>query len=927
MRHTAGQERSKRCLRLRTVPRCLAGALLATSGVVSPCRALPATDEQCLLQTSVLSEASLSRQVPHQIHGVSDQERLNELHPDQRRDYESYEDLREDDPPCGAVPTAHPCKISWEAEIVGPLDHEVARLARVRRPEWLRHGLFPPVREEGEAPGTTAPEVHHKVQHVAVLNKAGVWVLMFVVIVAMAAAVVKMDTEVDQAAIEDAVSEKQASFFQRWKPHLHMLITAIALNGAMVCWGISQEYLMTTEYMRKDGPAERMPSSIFLTLANRVFTVISSFVVLKMNGTGLYFSGTWICCVPSFTNSVSSWLQYQSLAYVSFPLQCATKSAKLLPVMMISTLRGKKQKLSDYIEAIVIVVAIAVFAIEVEGAHHDVSRHLKVVGFVMLVIVLFVDSTTPHMQDTILQKYPEMTVMQMSFTMACISCVMLFIFLCAKGELLEAFRFFNHFPLAWLHLVVLSFCSTIQQILIPYTIRHFGPVVFVVMITFRQLISMLVSACMFGHAISVLAWLAACLASCTVIKRALRPVEKEKPERPPQSEDDMPEQDRGHSRTDGDAENRRKTSVLKYLRSMHMWNVFLCMLGVHVPLALYSITQEFMSVHYWNGDLFHYSMFLIAMNRTLASIFAVCLLKVQGITVLTPSLKYALIPAACNLSATYCQYRALHFLAYPMQSLIKTFKVVPVMLVGRVLGTRTYKWIDYVEATMITMLAGFFAWNFNRSQREFMGKDSSNLLAGIWLMVGYIFSDCVTSNSEDLLYQRYRLDPAHMLLGMQFIAGMFSWTILLCDGQLFGAIRFIHSHEEVWIPILVLAAAEAAGSYACTITVRLFGPAVFTLILMSHQMVSLLISVFFFSHPVTILCAICLGAVAMVTLTAAGRQALEKDSKVLMPRPASSECAGDKDHVETLKATNQASPACAEGKDNVEALKGPLKGP
>mmetsp|Transcript_111130 Transcript_111130/g.248315 ORF Transcript_111130/g.248315 Transcript_111130/m.248315 type:complete len:458 (+) Transcript_111130:90-1463(+) len=93
MRHTAGQERSKRCLRLRTVPRCLAGALLATSGVVSPCRALPATDEQCLLQTSVLSEASLSRQVPHQIHGVSDQERLNELHPDQRRE---YEDLREE---------------------------------------------------------------------------------------------------------------------------------------------------------------------------------------------------------------------------------------------------------------------------------------------------------------------------------------------------------------------------------------------------------------------------------------------------------------------------------------------------------------------------------------------------------------------------------------------------------------------------------------------------------------------------------------------------------------------------------------------------------------------------------------------------------------------------------------------------------------
>lgn len=721
------------------------------------------------------------------------------------------------------------------------------------------------------------PDGQFEVNHVAILNKVGIWVLMFVMITVVAAVMARMgsgakaESEAKQRgeagpgaeASSGDLDDGEQTLWQKLMPRLHLLITAIALNITMVLWGIAQEYMMTNKYHRPGYEPERMPSSVFLTMMNRIVTVVVAFVILKFNGAPIAFSGLRLTCIPSITNSISSWLQYQSLLYVSFPLQSATKSAKLLPVMIMSSLRGKAHKAYDYFEALVIVVALVIFAFEVE--RHGTGSAATWVGVLMLVGVLCMDSITPHAQDMILESHPKMTVMQISFSMSCVSVVLLFIALCAKGELMEVIRFLSLFPSAWVHVFVLSVCSTLSQILIPYTIKNFGPVAFTVMITVRQMISTIVSSVAFGHEISALGWIAVAMAFSTVIKRAVRP---------------MAQGERNRRDSENGAGPRQVGGFLRSMKS----HIVICILGMHVPLLLYSIAQEFMSVHVWQGDQFDYSMLLIATNRTLASLFAVGLLKAEGLSVWVPSMKLAIVPAAFNTVGTWYQYRALSFLAYPIQSLLKTPKVLLVMAFGRLLRTRTYVLRDYVEAAVICSLAGFFAWNFNSGELDF-SKDGSTqgLLHGVMLMCGYVLFDAMTSNSEDYLYQRHQMDPAHMLLGMQCTSGAISWLVLLCNGQLPGSLRFLLAHPGAWVPVLVLASAEAVSSYACTMTVRLFGPATFTLILMSHQIVSLLASVAFFGHPMTALCGVCLATTCTLTIAAAVRLA---SAKTLMePEP------------------------------------------
>ena len=59
--------------------------------------------------------------------------------------------------------------------------------------------------------------------------------------------------------------------------------------------------------------------------------------------------------------------------------------------------------------------------------------------------------------------------------------------------------------------VLISITSATGQLFIYFTIRKFGPVVFTIMMTTRQMFSMVLSAFAFGHALHPPAYLAATL--------------------------------------------------------------------------------------------------------------------------------------------------------------------------------------------------------------------------------------------------------------------------------------------------------------------------------------------------------------------------------------------------------------------------------
>ncbi len=121
-----------------------------------------------------------------------------------------------------------------------------------------------------------------------------------------------------------------------------LVYCVISLNVTFIIWGVLQERMLTRRYPRYTG--EFFTYSYALVFTNRFWTLIMSTMLW------IYFKPKRSCSTviyeysfPSISNMLSSWCQYESLRYVSFPAVTLFKSFKLAPVMAMGKFLGNKQ--------------------------------------------------------------------------------------------------------------------------------------------------------------------------------------------------------------------------------------------------------------------------------------------------------------------------------------------------------------------------------------------------------------------------------------------------------------------------------------------------------------------------------------------------------------------------------------------------------
>ena len=85
-------------------------------------------------------------------------------------------------------------------------------------------------------------------------------------------------------------------------------------------------------------------------------------------------------------------------------------------------------------------------------------------------------------------------------------------------------------------------------------------------------------------------------------------------------------------------------------------------------------------------------------NRVLALVVAGVYLRVTyQPPEKAPFYKYSYASISNTLSS-WCQYEALKFVSFPTQVLGKASKVIPVMIMGKVVSQKTYPWHEYFTA-------------------------------------------------------------------------------------------------------------------------------------------------------------------------------------------------------------------------------------
>jgi len=297
---------------------------------------------------------------------------------------------------------------------------------------------------------------------------------------------------------------------------LKFLFCFLGLQASYLTWGYMQELIMTSEFEpTKSSPDGKFPSAAFCVFSNRFLAIIVAMIAVKLRHGSVLANNTapLIAFAPcALSNTMSSWSQYASLRYVSFPVQTVFKSSKIIPVMLMGKfLKGTAYPCTQYAEAALITAGVAIFSIASKEPKGDSDTSFA--GLMFLCLYIFFDSFTSQWQDKVYHKYgranvdPYQMMLGVNASAICITTAGLII----TGDFPIVYEFLKANPAVFQYNVITAITSASGQLCIYYTIKEFGPIVFTIIMTTRQMISICLSAVIFGHVITLKALVGAVL--------------------------------------------------------------------------------------------------------------------------------------------------------------------------------------------------------------------------------------------------------------------------------------------------------------------------------------------------------------------------------------------------------------------------------
>lgn len=290
----------------------------------------------------------------------------------------------------------------------------------------------------------------------------------------------------------------------------------VGLQVSYLTWGYMQELIMTTTFEpTKSAPDGKFPSAAFCVFSNRFLAIIVAIISVRIRHGALLANNVapLIAFAPcALSNTMSSWSQYASLRYVSFPVQTVFKSSKIIPVMIMGkALKGTSYPISQYAEAFLITVGVAIFSVASKSSDQDTATEM--LGLLFMCMYICFDCFTSQWQDKIYVKYgrPNVDPYQMMLGVNSSAIVMTTAGLILNGDIPKIIEFFKVNPSVLQYNIVTAITSASGQLFIYTTIKEFGPIVFTVIMTTRQMISICISSMIFGHSMSAKALLGAAL--------------------------------------------------------------------------------------------------------------------------------------------------------------------------------------------------------------------------------------------------------------------------------------------------------------------------------------------------------------------------------------------------------------------------------
>lgn len=244
------------------------------------------------------------------------------------------------------------------------------------------------------------------------------------------------------------------------------------------------------------------------------------------------------------------------------------------------------------------------------------------------------------------------------------------------------------------------------------------------------------------------------------------------------------------------------------------------------------------------GERFTFTLALVGVQCVCNWVFAKAILiaRPQGADT-TPKMYYA-SSSLTYLLAMISSNMALLWVAYPMQVVAKSAKPIPVMLLGVLIGRKSYTLQKYLFVLLIVI--GVILFMFKDGKTNASPLENEGL--GQLLLIMSLTMDGLTGAVQERMRQHSSPSAQHMMLAMNGWSSLFVAIPLLVSGEAFNFVNFAIKYPQMLNHLVTLALAGALGQLFIFMMVSSFGALACSVVTTTRKFFTVMCSVLFFGN-------------------------------------------------------------------------------
>lgn len=285
-------------------------------------------------------------------------------------------------------------------------------------------------------------------------------------------------------------------------------------------------------------------------------------------------------------------------------------------------------------------------------------------------------------------------------------------------------------------------------------------------------------------------------------------------------------------------------------RPAFVWCIFYGS-GIFASLVLYGVLQERIMAVPYDGVMYEDAVGLVYLNRVVAIVCSMFANTLSGGSFhpQAPLWKYMVISIS-NVCGSVCQYNALKHVSFPVQTLGKSMRELPVMVWTKALGEATYGCTEWtIAATMATGVCVFLMTGPIGVQTG--GEAETQTTVGLVLLAMFVVSDAFTSSFQEKLFKDHGTSLFNQMLYINLGSAILTGTVLVGSGRFTKVLYFAAEHPRFARDALFLSFAAVLAQWFIYALVKDFGALVLACTLNMRQMTSIVLSYQMYSHSAT----------------------------------------------------------------------------